>query len=402
MIYYEGVECMAKKDLEFFTKALMNFCLKKRREKDFPIPLININVLDSFWEKLYQDDRFKGIFSYEIAEAFILEYMGNYTGNTVGDNDIHNFITALQQILKANVTDFWFFSPLKGALLNQSVIRGQSMVILNGNNSNGQLELKRIIGDDFYEEVMQKHYLNTDYKDILIGYRIVSQTEAMMYNANAMSFFVNAALHLYYYAYIYPDFNYGNQKIKYQLRKKFTLPMRDTEDIKRIILSSTLNSDLRVARYDTSCELDLTFLAEASHMAKFNKLLDTLIKTYPVNKKMVQDVLGVLKFFKGAIEQKRNLFLGSSMSIVLLTTASESLFPKTEGTIRDNLKNRMSTTYNGSAFNQQEIFDLVDIMYTARSEFVHSGSMFYNQSDQLFDFMHLLANCTLGNLEMNS
>lgn len=391
-----------KERFGIFYESFNAFLSKKRREKDFPIPLININVVDSFWEKLYQNNRFKGIFSFEIAEAFILEYMGNYTSNTVGDNDIHNFITTLQQVLKANVTDFWFFTQLKGALLNQSVIRGQSVVILDGNNSNGQLELKRIIGDDFYDEIMQKQYLNTDYKDILIGYQIASQTESMMQNANAMAFFVNATLHLYYYAYIYPEFDYSSKKIEYQMRQKFTLPMRDTEDIKRIILSSTLNSDLRVARYDTSCELDLTFLAEASHMEKFNKLLDTLIKTYPANKKIVQDVLGVLKFFKGAIEQKRNVFLGASMSIVLLTTARESLFPKTEGTIRDNLKNRMSTTYNGSTFNQQEIFDLVDVMYTARSEFVHSGSMFYNESDQLFNFMHLLTNCTLGNLEMNS
>ncbi|MER2009734.1 MAG: hypothetical protein ABS939_20045 [Psychrobacillus sp.] len=331
-----------------------------------------------------------------------MNYMDDYVGDTVEQTDINAFITALQEVLRANISDFWCFSPLKGALLTQSVIKGESLIVLDGNNSNGQSELKKTIGNKFYNYIMAKHYLNTDYKDVQIGYRMAKQTETMMQNANSIAFFINATLHLYYYAYIYPECRYDSKEIEYMMKRTFRLPIRDGEDIKRIILSSTLNSDLRVARYNTSCEMDLTFLEDASHIEKFNKLLDILIKTYLVNDKIVQDVLGVLKFFKGAIEQQKDLFLGASMSIVLLTTASEALFPKTEGTIRDNLKNCMTATYRGSEFTHQEIFDLVDAIYTFRSEFVHSGSMFYNQSNQLFDFMHLLANCTLTKLGFNT
>lgn len=40
----------------------MYYCLKLKRENQFPKPLINHNVTDNFWEVIQWDERFQGIY----------------------------------------------------------------------------------------------------------------------------------------------------------------------------------------------------------------------------------------------------------------------------------------------------------------------------------------------------
>lgn len=225
-----------KKSLNYFTKALMYYCLKLKRENQFPKPLINHNVTDNFWEVIQWDERFQGIYSFEITEIFICNYMLEFSKEKVDKSDVEGFLEELEKYLQANLEEYWLVAPLTGALLSKYSIVSENLFLLAGNKEEAQEFLQNLIGKEFYNYVTEKRF-NTDYKDVLIGYKIKCQSEYIETYYNIFSFYLNSMLHLYYYANIYPNYDYDSNEIHYMMRNVYRLPLRDFVDTKRIIYS---------------------------------------------------------------------------------------------------------------------------------------------------------------------
>lgn len=100
-----------------------------------------------------------------------------------------------------------------------------------------------------------------------------------------------------------------------------------------------------------------------------------LLKVIPTQNKLINKLLNSIKIFKAALSsEEKELFMGISMTIVLLTTASEALFLNQNDIKRESLKAIFSSIYEGTDFSSNQVKDIVDKIYTLRSEFVHGGT----------------------------
>lgn len=372
-----------KKSLKQLTGSLMYFCLRKKKENDFPIPLINCNVTDNFWEKLQWDKDFQGIYSFELIEHFIGEYMLAFEKESIEDTDVEIFLDKLKEHLQLNLEEYWLISPLKGALLSKNIMLSDNLIFLDGNTDEGQVYLKNLIGD-YYNYVTEKRF-NADYKDVLICYKIKCQADYINDYYNVISYFLNAILHLYYYANVYPNYNYKENVMEYMFKQTCRLPMRDVQDTKRIILFSQRNPNLRLARYETNCKLDLSFFENAAHLTNFEEMTKYLLEEIPTQDKLVNKLLKVVRIFRSAVSSEENNILpGLSMAIVLFMTASEALYLKRDDAKRDSLKAIFASIYNGTDFSSIQIKEIIDSMYSQRSEFVHGGTITYRDYNDNF------------------
>jgi hypothetical protein len=373
-----------KNNLNDFAKALMYFCLKLKRENQFPIPLINHNVTDNFWDKIQWDERFQGIYSFEMVEHFICYYMLEFSKEKVDDSDVENFLDDLEEYLQANLEEYWLIAPLTGALLSKNSIVSDNLIFLAGNKEEAQEYLQNLIGEEFYNYISEKRF-NTDFNDVLIGYKIKCQAEYIGSYYNIFSFYLNSMLHLYYYANIYPNYDYNTNKVNYMMESIYRLPLRDFEDTKRIILFSQRNPTQRVARHETDCQLDLSFFENEQHLTNFIGIMGYLLKEIPTQDKLVNKLLTSLKIFKSALSsEEKDIFTGISMTIVLLTTASEALFLKDHDLKRESLKAIFSSIYEGTDFSSNQVKNIVDKIYTVRSEFVHGGTFTFKDFNSDF------------------
>jgi hypothetical protein len=373
-----------RKNLNDFAKALMYFCLKLKRENNFPLPLINYNATDNFWEIIQWDERFQGIYSFELVEHFICNYMLEFPKQKVNKNDVDNFLDALERYLKKNLEEYWLIAPLTGALLSKEIIGSDKLIFLDGNKEEAQEYLRKLIGEEFYSYISEKRF-NTDYKDVLIGYKIKCQAEYIGTYYNTFSFYLNSLVHLYYYANIYPNYEYKTNIVNYRMNSTFSLPLRNSEDIKRILLFSQRNPILRLARHQTDCELDLSFFEYEENLTNFIEMMKYLLKEIPTHDKLINKLLNSVKIFKSALSaEEKDIFTGISITIVLLTTASEALFLKHNDIKRESLKAIFSSIYEGADFSKNQVKDIVDKIYTLRSEFVHGGTFTFKDFNSDF------------------
>ncbi|MGD7009490.1 hypothetical protein [Metabacillus sp. 84] len=366
-----------RKSLNDFAKALMYFCLKLKRENHFPVPLINYNATDNFWEKIQWDERFQGIYSFELVELFICNYMLVFPKQTVNKTDVENFLDDLESYLKNNLEEYWLIAPLTGALLSKEIIVSDNLIFLDGNKEEAQEYLKKLIGERFYNYITEKRF-NTDYKDVLIAYKIKCQAEYIGTYYNFFAFYLNALVHLYYYANVYPYYEYKTNIVKYRMNSTFSLPLRSSENMERIILSSQRNPMLRVARHQTDCELDLSFFEHKENLTNFIEMMKYLLKEIPTHDKLINKFLNSVKIFKSALSvEDKDIFTGISITIVLLSTASEALLLKHSDIKRESLKAIFSSIYEGDDFSSNQVKEIVEKIYTLRSEFVHGGTFTY-------------------------
>ncbi len=363
-----------KQSLNNLTKALMHFCLKLKQENQFPQPLINHKVTDNFLEVIQWDERFHGVYSFELIEHFICDYMLGFSKEKVEKSDVESLLEELENYLQANLEEYWLIAPLTGALLSKYSIVSENLFLLAGNKEEAQQYLKNLIGEEYYNYVTEKRF-KTDYKDVLIGYKIKCQYEYIETYYNIFSFYLNSMLHLYYYANIYPNYDYNTNKISYNLDNTYRLPLRDFVDTKRIILFSQRNPNHQLARHETDCQLDLSFFENDEHLTNFIEMISYLLNINPNQDKLSIKFLNSLKIFKAALSyEEKDLFTGISMTIVLLTTASEALFLNHNDAKRESLKAIFSSIYEGTDFSSDQVKDIVDKMYKLRSEFVHGGT----------------------------
>ncbi|WMS85428.1 HEPN domain-containing protein (plasmid) [Bacillus wiedmannii] len=373
-----------KRSLNDFAKDLMYFCLKLKREKQFPKSLINHNVTDNFWEVIQWDERFYGVYSFELAENFICDYMLEFSKEKVDESDVEEFLDELEKYLQANLEEYWLIAPLTGTLLSKYSIVSENLFLLAGNNEEAQEYLQNLIGEEFYNRVTEKRF-NTDYKDVLIGYKIKCQSEYIKTYYNIFSFYLNSMLHLYYYANIYPDYDYKTNEMLYTMRRMYRLPVREFADTKRIILFSQRNPDHRLAKHETDCQLDLSFFENDEHLTNFIEMISYLLKVIPTQDKLIRKLLNSLKIFKAALSyEEKDLFTGISMTIVLLTTASEAMFLNPNDKKRESLKSIFSSIYKGTDFSSNQVKDIVDKIYSLRSEFVHGGTSVFKDFNSDF------------------
>lgn len=371
-----------KNSLNQLTSSMMHFCLRKKKENDFPIPLINYNVTDNFWGKLQWDNDFQGIYSFELIEHFICEYMLAFEKDNIESTDVEIFLVKLKEHLHLNLEEFWVISPLTGALLSKNVIIGDNLLFLDGNTEEGQEYLKNLIGD-YYDYATEKKF-NADYKDVLICYKINCQADYINDYYSVYSFYLNALIHLYYYANVYPDFDYNEREMEYMLRQTCRVPMRDIPDTKRIIFYAR-NRGVRQALYETGCKLDLSFFENTEHLTNFEEMTRYLLKELPTQDELIYKLLKVSRIFKSALtSEEKNILPGLSVSIVLYMTASESLYLKRDDSKRNTLKAIFSSMYNGTDFSSEDIKEIVDRMYKMRSEFVHGGTFTYKDYNDDF------------------
>ncbi|GAF14156.1 hypothetical protein JCM19046_4173 [Bacillus sp. JCM 19046] len=300
--------------------------------------------------------------------------MLEFSKEKVDKSDVEGFLEELEKYLQANLEEYWLVAPLTGALLSKYSIVSENLFLLAGNKEEAQEFLQNLIGKEFYNYVTEKRF-NTDYKDVLIGYKIKCQSEYIETYYNIFSFYLNSMLHLYYYANIYPNYDYDSNEIHYMMRNVYRLPLRDFVDTKRIILFSQRNPSHKIARHETDCQLDLSFFENEEHLTNFIEMIRYLLKVIPTQNKLINKLLNSIKIFKAALSsEEKELFMGISMTIVLLTTASEALFLNQNDIKRESLKAIFSSIYEGTDFSSNQVKDIVDKIYTLRSEFVHGGT----------------------------
>lgn len=373
-----------KKSLNDLTKALMYFCLKLKRENQFPQPLINHKVTGNFLEVIQWDERFYGVYSFELIEHFICDYMLEFSKEKVDECDVASLLEELEKYLQANLEEYWLIAPLTGTLLSKYSIVRENLFLLAGNKEEAQEYLQNLMGQEFYNLVTEKRF-NTDYKDVLIGYKIKCQSEYIKTYYNIFSFYLNAMLHLYYYANIYPDFDYKTNEMLYMMLRMYRLPSRDFADNKRIILFSQRNPDHRLAGHETDCQLDLSFLENDEHLTNFIEVISYLLNVIPTQDKLIRKLLNSLEIFKTALSyEEKDLFTGISMTIVLLTTASEALFLNHNDKKKESLKAIFSSIYKDTDFSSNQVKDIVDKIYKLRSEFVHGGTSIFKDFNSDF------------------
>lgn len=365
--------------IEQLTHKLLTFYLTLMKNKEKDILLLETKPGDDFFNELYSEQRFRGIYSFDLIEDFIDSYMSQFKKNKIDYQDVVNFLNELESYLMKNLQEYWIIAPLSDALLSHSEIFSDNLLFLNLTKESSKDYLKNLLGDDYFDHINQKYKnLDISFDDVVIGYKITCQTNYIENYYNVLAHSLNALIHLYYYAEIYPQYDHSSKKIEYLLKKIDIPSLNKSKDLNFIILTAERNKLLKPTRYDTTCKLDLSFFYEKTHMDNFMQLVSFLLKEIPTRNILIKKLLHSILLFKSSIElESKNNYLGLSLPAILLTTASESLLLNDKDSKKINLKNILSSVYKKTDYSNKDVKNVVHQMYSLRSEFVHGGTRIY-------------------------
>lgn len=366
-------------DLRRFAMALLYYC---KRKGDCDLSLTDDRPLINLLEKVSEHSQFKEIFEVEIAEHIVCSYLDTVMSqgkNSFDTDDADEFLNNLYLQLKQNICEHWIIFPLKGAYLTET-IRFKDFVFISGDIEEKTDVLRRLGKTSKSKAITRVNHTSTSksehfFEHPLLAIRVRHQYGYVSNIARRFSFYANSILHALYWGKIHPNYELPLLHNQYGI-----------EDANHLLIYA--NEDWRIkhlpACFNTNCKLNLDFLKEKTYIRLFSAIFNVLMHSRSGNLSI--KFLHGLKFLKKSIdlESKEDIFQGLSISLLLLTTASESILLKREDAKRDRLSVLYSRLVNLDNLTNIEIANLLNKIYGWRSEFVHGGTEIYRDYNDDF------------------
>ena len=368
------------RELRRFALALLYYCKDKG---SCNLSFTGDRPLQNLLVKISEHSQFKDIFEVEIAEHLICSYlvMVMSQGKSSFNNaDADALINDLYLKLKQNISEQWIIFPLKGAYLTKT-IRFKDFVFISGNIEE-KTEVLRKLGKTSKSKVIERinHTSSSKsrhfFEHPLLAIRVKHQYGYVFNMARKFSFYANCILHAIYLGKVHPDYEIPLLHSSYGI-----------DDANHLLIYA--NKDSRIqhlhAGFNTTCRLNLEFMVEEKGYIKlFSNIFNKLMHDSPgaVSFKFLQG----FKFLKQAIdlESKKDIYQGISISLLLLTTASESILLKREDAKRNTLAVLYSRLVKFDSLTDIEIANVLNKVYGWRSEFVHGGTEIYTDYNSDF------------------
>jgi hypothetical protein len=366
-------------NLRGFVLALLYYCKSK---EDCDLSIINDRPLKNLLEKISVHSQFKEIFEVEIAEQLICSYLNLVMSQgkiSFNNEDADEFLNNLYSQLKQNISEHWIVIPLKGAYLTET-IRFKDFIFISGDIEE-KTDVLRRLGKTSKSKAIHRvnHTLTCKsrhfFEHPLLAIRVRHQYGYVFNIARRFSFYANCILHAIYWGKVHPNYELPLLHNPY-----------GTDDANHLLIYGKEDWCIKhlPARFNTNCKLNLDFFNEKTYLKLFSDIFNILMHN-SLGKVSIKFLHG-FKFLKKSIdlESKEDIYQGLSISLLLLTTASESILLKREDAKRDRLSVLYSRLVNLDNLTNIEIANILNKIYGWRSEFVHGGTEIYRDYNDDF------------------
>lgn len=209
----------------------------------------------------------------------------------------------------------------------------------------------------------------------LLAVRVRHQNEYAHYFAHKIAFYTNSFLQTIYWGEVYPGYE---------------LPLRSNFDNKPAEHMMIFGKEDWQTRYmpfhfNPDCNINLDWLEKKSYLQMFDSLYDCFLRKNGGDKLTVRFRNG-FKFFKKAIEseERNDRFEGLGLPILHSTIAAETILLANNDPKRVKLSILIPRLVKLQDATPQACSELINEIYTLRSEYVHGGSEVYPDFDDDF------------------
>ncbi|MEK4566086.1 hypothetical protein MKX54_15570 [Alkalihalobacillus sp. FSL R5-0424] len=357
-------------------KFALNLLYHAKRIDISEISSYNNNSLNNFLQEVAKHSLFKNLFEFEIAEQIVCFYLESVipkSENRFSTNDADELIDYLYNDLKQNISNNWIILPLKGAYLTKT-IRFKDFVFIGGNKEE-KIDVLRRLGRTSFKKAKSR-VEHTTRKSLhffdhpLLAIRVRHQYNYVYNIARQFCFYANSILQAIYWGRVHPNYEYPI----------FYSPF-DVENANHLLVYG--KEDWRVnhlaTHFDTTCEINLNYLCNKSYQDLFTKIFYELFYNIYEEGISYKFMIG-FKLYKEAIdiERSKNIFQGISISLLLMTIASENILLKRDDAKRNKLAVLYSRLVKLEGVSNIDIAELLKSVYSYRSEYVHAGTEIYN------------------------
>ncbi|MFB1098289.1 hypothetical protein [Terribacillus sp. JSM ZJ617] len=330
------------------------------------------NSLKNLLEVAFEHPLYKDIFEFELAESLVCSHLEDIipqSENRFSTNDADDLINNLYDGLKRNIAENWIVFPLRNAYLTET-IRFKDFVFIGGNKEEKTDVLRRLGRTSMAKAKSRVEHTTRKSKHFfehpLLAIRVRHQYNYVYNMARKFSFYANSILQALYWGRVYPKYEYPIFYSPFDVGNAYHILVYGKEDWR-------INH--MAANFDTTCKINLDFLHEKSYRTLYTKIFHELF--YNSHEKRITYKFTVgFKLFKEAIdlERNRNIYQGISISLLLMTIASENILLKQEDAKRNKLAVLYSRLVRLDDVSDIEIARLLKSVYSLRSEYVHAGT----------------------------
>lgn len=333
-------------------------------------------------EKIAVHPRFENVYGFEITEHLLCSYVQRpevRSKDSYSNEDADELLNTLFQNLSLNIQDHWVLIPLRGAYLSKT-IRFKEFAFITCNYDE-QVDTLRLLSKTTHKRTKDLiNYTKTRksqgfFNHPLLAVRVRHQHEYAHYSARKIAFYTNSILQTIYWAKVFPSY-------KLPLRSNFF-----NEPVEHLMIFGKEDWQTRYMpfHFNPDCNINLDWLDIKSFQRMFDNLFECYLRNSPGDKLTVRFRSGI-KFFKKAIEseERNDLFEGLGLSILHSTIAAETTLLENNDPKRARLSFLLPRLVKLPDATPQECSELINEIYTLRSDFVHDGAEVYRDFDDNF------------------